>query len=152
MRSYRHWQRFNVHERLIFESRYWLVVTRPHQITLGSCNILLKREAKSVPEVNLSEFVDLKFVIGKFERLLVGAFSPTRFNYVLSGQKDPFVHVHAIPRYDPSSAQRFAERDWYDTHWPYFPEFPRTLLPTDEWLVDEVTRHLQKGMIRWFRR
>ena len=150
--DYGHWNRFNLDKRLIFETRSWLVVTRPHQITLGSCVLLLKRPVTAIREVKSAEFNNLRVAIRRYEQLVDHAFGPTKYNYVISGQKDPFVHLHAIPRYDQTAAQRFAEHDWHDSDWPFFPDFPRTLVPTDGWLLDEVTKTLHGGVKRWLRR
>ena len=142
-RDYAHWERFNLTSRLVFETRSWLIVARPHQLTLGSCNILLKRRVSTLSQTSPREFSNLRLAIARYERLVDAAFEPTKYNYVLSGQKDPEVHLHAVPRYDQSSARQFAGRQWIDSYWPYFPDFPRTLVPTDDWIVDEVTRKLR---------
>jgi diadenosine tetraphosphate (Ap4A) HIT family hydrolase len=147
--EYSQWTRFNIQNRLVFETRHWLVVVRPHQITLGSCIVLLKRRASTLRDLTSSEFRNLQVAMARYELLAQHSFEPTKFNYVISGQVEADFHVHAIPRYDASSSQEFADRQWVDSQWPYFPDFPRSVSPTDDWLLDEVTKRLKSVARRW---
>jgi diadenosine tetraphosphate (Ap4A) HIT family hydrolase len=99
--------------------------------------------------LNSAEFANLKVATTRYERLVTQIFAPTKYNYVISGQQDPDIHLHAVPRYDEASAREFGERPWIDNYWPYFPDFPHTTVPADEWLLDQVTAKLQAGVKRW---
>ncbi len=98
------------------------------------------------------EFANLRLTLQRYERLLLEAFQPTKFNYVVSGQKDPDIHLHAIPRYEPQAAREFADQQWVDAYWPFFPDFPRTLVPEDARTLDEVTNKLRSGVRQWLKR
>jgi diadenosine tetraphosphate (Ap4A) HIT family hydrolase len=84
--------------------------------------ILTKRRIERFPDLSRRETVDLRQVIAAFEELLGGCFQPARFNYVISGQHDPLLHLHAFPRY--SSNVSWHRRDWVDHRWPNFLTFP----------------------------
>lgn len=142
-RSNAAWAGFDVSKRLVFETRYWMVLVRQTHITLGSCNVLLKRRARSVRDLAPREFRDLLPALSRYEALLQRVFEPTKFYYAISGQSNPHFHLHAIPRYDSDSIRMFANMQWVDPDWPYFPDFPRDPIPTDDWVLDEVTTRLQ---------
>jgi len=148
-RDYSHWARFDVAGRTVLETRSWLVVTRPVQVTLGSCVILLKRPVDRIVDLKPYEMLNLKLAIRRFEILLEHTFHPVKFNYVLSAQSDSLVHFHALPRYD--SSRSFQGTEWLDADWPYFLDFPRDA-ETPEWVVEAVTHRLRVDAIKRRRR
>lgn len=114
--------------------------------------MLLKRRVQALGDLSSREFTNLRVALSRYEFLAQQAFQPTKFNYVISGQSDPFFHLHAIPRYDDSSTQEFAQRQWIDSYWPYFPDFPHSVVLTDEWVVEEVAKRFTGAARRWLRR
>lgn len=140
-----HWDRFLIEQRLIFKTHHWLIVTRPNQITLGSCTILLKRPAQGMSQLRRREAADLNVAIQKFEATVTRAFHPAHFNYVVSMQHDRYVHLHALPRYD--APVEFDGTQWTDKDWPFFLDFPRSG-STPDWLSDRVTETLRDAWRR----
>ena len=118
---YPHWEKFRPNELLVREFEYWLVVARQKQITIGSCVFLLKRAVPSLGEVDSSELAELASVATWFEERLVTSLGAERFNYVAAMMKDPWFHLHAIPRF--SSERTFGERSWQDQDWPALIKF-----------------------------
>jgi diadenosine tetraphosphate (Ap4A) HIT family hydrolase len=95
---------------------HWIVAVRAKQVTLGSAVILLRRAEPSLAGLTGEEANDLIKAVGWFESVTQRMFSPDRYNYVFAMMKDPFVHMHAFPRYQ--SARVAFGVSWYDEDWP----------------------------------
>jgi diadenosine tetraphosphate (Ap4A) HIT family hydrolase len=134
------WSKFDLERRLVAETRHWLIVTRPVQVTLGSCVVLLKRRVERIYDLTRSESLDMRRAVRLFELIGSDAFRPVHFNYVFSMQSEPALHFHAIPRYD--APRHLRKSEWIDDCWPRFPEFPVTA-PSAEWVLSEVTKVLR---------
>ena len=113
--------KFNPEKNMIKEFKYWLVVLREKQVTLGASVIILKREIKSLSEMTIEEAAEFPKVITWFETLCTNLFEAEKFNYVVAMMKDSFVHYHAFPRYSKSLKKYGIE--WIDASWPKVIEF-----------------------------
>jgi diadenosine tetraphosphate (Ap4A) HIT family hydrolase len=129
MPDYDHWEKFKPNERRVHESESWIVVARPKQITLGSCVFLLKRPVASLANVKLDEIGELPSIAGWFESVLTKKLHAEKFNYISAMMKDPYFHVHAIPRY--SQSIEFGGKSWQDQDWPSVASFA-DIKTTDE--------------------
>lgn len=116
-----HVAKFRPEDLAVKETRHWIVTVRGKQVTLGSCVILLKRNAASISDLEADEAADFVEAVGWFEATLRSLFAPERFNYVAAMMKDPFVHFHAFPRYEASRS--WGDREWTDPFWPAVVEF-----------------------------
>jgi diadenosine tetraphosphate (Ap4A) HIT family hydrolase len=113
---FEHWSKFRPETLLLHEFQSWLIVLRQKQVTLGSAVILLKRPVPTMAEVTSGEFGELAEVFGAYEKRIKDIWAPNRFNYVVAMMKDPWVHVHAFPRYEKAVSAHGAE--WKDDDWP----------------------------------
>lgn len=138
------WGKFDLERRLVAETKHWLIVTRPVQVTLGSCVVLLKRRVERIYDLTRSESLDMRRAVRLFELIGADAFRPIHFNYVFSMQSEAALHFHAIPRYD--SPRLLRKSEWIDDCWPRFPEFP-VRSPSEQWVLTEVTNILRASAI-----
>lgn len=112
-------EKFKVVEYKIYESKYWIWSLRPHQATLGSGILSLKRECIVFSELNPEEYADLNDIIKVIEPTIKKAFSYDALNYLMLMMFDKHVHYHVIPRYEKKIL--FNEKEWTDDSWPAVP-------------------------------
>ena len=93
-------ERFGYDEYLLHDYKYWCVLLRKEQVTLGSAVLIEKSEATSLPEVNKDSFAELSTITSDYERTLKSLYPVKRFNYLALMMVDPNVHFHVIPRYE----------------------------------------------------
>lgn len=105
-------KKFRPEELCIKEFKYWIVVVRAKQVTLGDAVILLKRETKNVSGMLPEEGAEFPEVIKWYEETCREKFGAIKFNYMIMMMKDPYVHYHAFPRYE-GKVNMFG-RDWED--------------------------------------
>ncbi len=106
--------KFKPETRCIKEFKYWIVCIREKQVNLGSSVILLKRETPSVANILPDEAAEFPEVVKWFEGVCTNKFNAVKFNYLIMMMKDPYVHYHAIPRYD-NEIEMFG-KVWEDTN------------------------------------
>ena len=119
--NYDYMKKFKPETNTIKEFKYWIVVIREKQITLGSMIFVLKRDVPSVADLLPEEAAELPQVILWFEKLTKNLYGAEKFNYVIAMMKDNFVHYHAIPRYS-RSVKKYGMQ-WVDSCWPGLIEF-----------------------------
>jgi diadenosine tetraphosphate (Ap4A) HIT family hydrolase len=100
----------------IKEFKYWLVLLRKKQETLGSVVIILKNKKESIADVKPEEFSEFPAVVKWFESSIKETFGAEKFNYLAAMMKDNYVHFHGFPRY--SKVIKFSGKDWKDSNWP----------------------------------
>lgn len=114
--NYEFMSAFHPEDTLVKEFKYWLILVRENQLTLGDCYFVLKREIPSFSDMREEEGAELSKAMKWYEdrcRILFGA---EKFNYVAAMMRDNFVHFHAFPRYSkPISRYGF---EWNDERWP----------------------------------
>lgn len=111
------------------EFKYWVVVLRGKQQTLGDAVIILKNEHPFIGEATAEEFAELPEVIAWYEGKCRELFGAEKFNYLAAMMKDNFVHYHAFPRY--SGEKEMFGVVWQDTDWPR-PVTPAGVVPEEE--------------------
>ena len=126
--------KFEPEKYFIREFSHWLIVLRKKQITLGSCVFLIKSLCPNMSDVTEEELAELKGVFTWYENLTQRLFAPDKYNYVVAMMKDPFVHIHAIPRYSRIISRYDAE--WSDPCWPYFIQFMN--VETDKTVLENI--------------
>ena len=112
---------FHPTETLVKEFKYWLILVRENQLTLGDCYFVLKREIPSFSEMNEEEGAELSIVMNWYENKCRDLYGAEKFNYVAAMMRDNFVHFHAFPRYS-KDVERF-EVTWKDEFWPGLVKF-----------------------------
>lgn len=100
--------------------RYWTVLLRPTQVTLGSLVLAAYEPARALSQLSRESFAELAEVVVDIERALKRAFSFDKINYLLFMMVDPDVHFHVIPRY--ATERSFATTKFTDPGWPGVPD------------------------------
>lgn len=109
-------EKFGYPQRLLFENQHWLLLLRPHQVTLGSMVVVSKSDAESLSTISEAAFAAFPQICQCAERALKDLFSAKKFNYLALMMVDPHVHFHVIPRYN--SPVRYLGEEFVDTDWP----------------------------------
>jgi diadenosine tetraphosphate (Ap4A) HIT family hydrolase len=101
---------------LIRDYRYWCVLLRPAQATLGALILGAKGEARSFAALSPEAFAELATVTHDIEMGL-RAFRPfDKLNYLMLMMVDPHVHFHVLPRY--AMTQEWNGIAFPDNGWP----------------------------------
>ena len=130
--------KFGYPSTLIKEYKYWVVLLREKQITIGSLVIICKEEKKSVSTISSAAFSELQDVLFFVEKLLKQEFKADKINYLTLMMIDPHVHTHVIPRY--SSLLKFNSKDYLDANWPGPPTINEYISLSDEDFVSLLER------------
>lgn len=123
-------EKFKVEEYKIYESKYWIWSLRPHQSTLGSGILSLKRECQEFSELKPEEYADLNDIIKVIEPTLDKVFSYDVINYLMLMMFDKHVHYHIFPRYEKPFL--FQDKEWKDNSWPTVPVLMGDILSANE--------------------
>lgn len=110
------YDKFNPTQMTIKDFKYWTIVLRAKQQTLGDAVIILKNEHTFIGEGKAEEFAEFPYVVNWYENKCRNVFGAEKFNYLAAMMKDNFIHFHAFPRY--SKAIEFCGKNWVDTDWP----------------------------------
>jgi diadenosine tetraphosphate (Ap4A) HIT family hydrolase len=101
--------------------RYWRLLLRSAQPTLGSLVLGAKAEALAFSELDPEAYAELAQVTRDIERVLGEFVSYQRINYLMLMMVDPHVHFHVIPRYE--GTREFEGVIFPDKGWPRPPDF-----------------------------
>lgn len=105
---------------LVCDYRYWCVLLRPAQATLGSLVLAAKGEERAFSDLPDEAFTEFPLVIREIERGIKAFCSYDRINYLMLMMVDPHVHFHVIPRYEGS--REFERAVYADAGWPGMPD------------------------------
>ncbi|WP_457093132.1 HIT family protein [Microvirga sp. P5_D2] len=130
-------KKFYSDERFIFQSRHWLAVTRPSQVTLGSIVLMSKSDSTSIGSLSDEEGADLIRSIKEIEHIFQKTFQPEKINYLALMMVDPNPHFHIIPRYQ--NPREFIGRKFVDMNWPSPPDLAFSLQMSDVELAEVST-------------
>lgn len=109
-------EKFGFPATLIRDYRYWVVLLRPAQPTLGSLILAAKSDATAFGDLPPEAHAELATVTKEIETALSGVVRYQKLNYLMLMMVDPHVHFHVIPRYEGER-----ERDGIsitDAGWP----------------------------------
>lgn len=91
---------------LLSDCRYWSVYLADEQDYIGRCILLSKRHLGSLPQLNMSEWLELKQIIDALEKCyqtVLGAdlcnWSCLMNNFYKHSNPNPHLHIHVRPRY-----------------------------------------------------
>lgn len=101
---------------LIREYRYWTVLLRPQQVTLGSLVLGAREQVGAFHQLSAEAFAELKTVVDHIERVLGDEFDYQKINYLMLMMVDPDVHFHVLPRY--AEPREFHGSRFVDAGWP----------------------------------
>jgi len=112
--------KFGYPDSLLKNYKYWGILLRPQQTTLGSLVIVCKENVSSFSEVSNEAFIEFAKIIKDVERTLFTLFNYDKINYLMLMMVDTDVHFHVIPRY--AEQKEFLAAKFYDTNWPHPPD------------------------------
>jgi diadenosine tetraphosphate (Ap4A) HIT family hydrolase len=125
--------KFGYPDSLIHEGRFWAVLVRPAQPTLGSLILCTRGEETAYGDLGPQAFAEQRELVTRIERTLKSFSRFERINYLMLMMVDPHVHFHVLPRY--SDERQFDGLSFPDHGWPGLPELgksvPGTLAITD---------------------
>ncbi|MCC6915918.1 HIT family protein [Nitrosomonas sp.] len=116
-------QKFGAPDTVICQFKYWSVLLRPAQLTLGALVLVAHEPVQSFSALSSVSFAELQIVTGKVDSALKKTFQYDKLNYLMLMMVDPDVHFHVIPRY--AQAREFAGKVFYDAGWPGVPDFSK---------------------------
>lgn len=135
-------EKFKVNEYKLYESDHWVWSLRPHQVTLGSGILSLKRECLAFSELEAEEFADLKNITKVIESSLKKSFDYDVMNYLMLMMFDRHVHYHVIPRYE-KLVEALGE-SWIDENWPAIPALLGDPMPEDK--IENIAILIKKNI------
>jgi len=111
-------EKFDEKNNLIKEYKFWKLLVRKKQKKLGSCVIILKRDAYPMSEVLPEEMAEYAIIAKELEGALQKLFQPDVIHHAALMFKDKRVHFHVFPRYQTS--KKFEGKEWLDDYQPNF--------------------------------
>ncbi len=100
------WCDFQEKEWLLLETPKWSVYLADIQDYVGRCILVLNRHCGSVSELNAHEWIELKEIIDRLEKLykeILGAdlcnWSCLMNDFYKDSNPNPHLHIHVRPRY-----------------------------------------------------
>ena len=100
------WCNYRQEEWKLFETTSWVVYLADVQDYVGRCILVLKRHCGSLAELNLDEWLDLKFVIERLDNVYREALKADLCNwsclmndFYKQENPNPHLHIHVRPRY-----------------------------------------------------
>ncbi len=107
---------FDKKQNIIKEYKYWNLLIRNRNWTLGNCVVILKRHTEALSDATKEEMAEFSTVTKETEHALKKAFNYDKINWMLLMMNDNHVHFHIAPRYEKT--KKFAGIEWTDTAWP----------------------------------
>ena len=121
---------FGYPDTVVKEFNHWVIMVRPHQVTLGTLVLASKSDVARLGDLSTEEWAEFSEVTKYAETLLASTFGAERFNYLALMMKDPNPHFHMVPRY--SQPVSFNHREWTDEKWPGPTNLQRVEVTDDE--------------------
>jgi diadenosine tetraphosphate (Ap4A) HIT family hydrolase len=123
-------EKFGYPATVIHELKFWIVLVRPAQVTLGSLVLAAKSDATAYSELPAEAFAEQGHAVRMIEAALAAFTGYERLNYLMLMMVDPNVHFHVIPRYAQT-------RDWGgvefpDAGWPGPPQLSAAVALSSE--------------------
>jgi len=109
-------EKFGFPATLVREFKYWVVLLRPAQVTLGSLVLAAKSDATAYSALPADAFAEQAEAVRAIEAALRQFTAYERINYLMLMMVDPNVHFHVIPRY--SEPRRWNRIEFPDAGWP----------------------------------
>lgn len=132
--------KFQYPETLIKSYKYWDLLLRPDQPTIGSLVLICNEPVNQYSMISSQAAAEQAEIIKDIEAVLKHRFSYDKINYLMLMMVDPAVHFHIIPRYQ--NAVTFCDQNFPDTNWPK-PADLSTKLEMDDVYFLELLRTLK---------
>jgi diadenosine tetraphosphate (Ap4A) HIT family hydrolase len=111
--------KFGYPRSLVRDFRYWTVLARPQQVTLGALIVCAKEPVTSFADLSAEAFAELKQVTTTIEHGLGVLWHFDKINYLMLMMVDSDVHFHVLPRY--AAGRAFEGIACVDAGWPAAP-------------------------------
>lgn len=112
--------KFGYPDTLLHQGRFWAVLVRPAQPTLGSLVLCAVGDETSYGDLPVEAFIEQGKLVTHIEEVLGSFISYERINYLMLMMVDTNVHFHVLPRY--AGERQFAETTFSDQGWPGPPD------------------------------
>ena len=109
-------QKFGYPNSFIFGDKYWSVLLRPSQVTIGSLVLISNSKDTSLGELSEAQIKTFPDICKICEQILRKELGAIKFNYLALMMVDPIVHFHLIPRYKKDIS--FEGELYADPFWP----------------------------------
>lgn len=133
-------RKFGAPQTIIRSYRYWSVLLRPAQATLGALVLAAHEPATAFSQLSPASFAELHGVTRDIEATLTQAFHYDKINYLMLMMVDPDVHFHVLPRY--AQPKTFAGLEFTDASWPAVPNLSH-INATGSAVNQQLIEHLQ---------
>ena len=133
-------RKFGAPDTCVRNYRYWTVLLRPAQVTLGSLVLAAFEPARALADLSRDSFNELGEVIRDIEQSLARAFAFDKINYLLLMMVDPDVHFHVIPRY--ATERSFGGVKFTDPGWPGVPDLSQKNAAGDK-TMQRILSHIR---------
>ena len=131
---------FDEKNNLIKDYKYWKLLVRNRNTTLGNCVAIIKRHMEKFSDITPEEMEEFAQVVKDTERALRQSFSYDKINYLMLMMKDSHAHFHIIPRY--AAPRNFAGVQWLDDSWPGFSHVIKAEV------AQEILQQIKKEIIK----
>ena len=115
--------KFNFPDLLIKEYKYWYLMLRYEQPTLGSLILITKYGENQYSKITKNGFIEFSEIVKEIEPVLKSKFNCSKINYLMLMMQDPEVHYHIIPRYSKDTL--FHDVLFKDFGWPSLPKLDK---------------------------
>lgn len=113
-----HAKKFGAPESILHNYRYWSLLLKPAQHTLGSMIVINNDPTrKNFSSLSSDESYQLRDVFSDIEKKLKIFLGYDKINYLFLMMEDEFLHAHILPRYQ--SERTFNGEVFKDFCWPY---------------------------------
>ncbi|MBB5519236.1 hypothetical protein [Amphiplicatus metriothermophilus] len=123
-------EKFGHPDGLIAEYRWWAVLLRPKQPTLGALVLAAKARVSAFSDLPREAFEELSEAVAGIETALKAFCAYEKINYLMLMMVDPEPHFHVLPRYVGERA--FAGFKVADAGWPGPPALDKAAAPNEE--------------------
>ncbi|MFA5076094.1 MAG: HIT family protein [Patescibacteria group bacterium] len=137
------WDKFNESKNLIREYKYWKLLVRNSNFTLGNCVVINKRHLGSLSEVTPEEMAELAQIAREIEPSLKKSFSYDNIHWLLLMNHEKHIHFHIIPRY--SRDKEFAGVIWKDPVWPSLIKSEIKQPPASQETLNQIKKEILKN-------
>jgi len=137
------WEVFNEKDLLIKEYKYWKLLLRNKNITLGAAVLITKEHYEALSELNYEEMKEFLDIVKEYNKAVKAAFNHEKTNYLMLMMKDKHTHYHILPRY--SSPRNFAGFEWTDEDWPKM-TWKQTKPEVSMEILQKVKEELKKNL------
>lgn len=138
-------EKFGAPNNVLKEYKYWKILIRPKQSTLGCCVIILNRHIEKFSDIAQEEITELATVVKELENAVKKAFRYDKINYLALMMVDKHFHFHVIPRYEKD--RNFSNILWKDKDWPKPPSSSLDIKEPDPLVFEKIKLEIYHNLM-----